>query len=127
VREAVLDASAVLALLRGEPGADAVAALWPGVRVSAVNLSEVAAKLADRGAGEEEIRDTLAELELRVEPFDGEDAIAAGLLRPPTRSDGLSLADRACLALAVRLGLPVVTADRRWTELGLPVEVRAIR
>jgi PIN domain nuclease of toxin-antitoxin system len=127
VSDAVLDASAVLAVLRGEPGAGEVARLGPGASVSSVSLSEVVAKLADKGVPEPKIRQTVDELELRVVPFDREGAFATGLLRPATRGAGLSLADRACLALAERLGAQVVTADRRWLELDLPITVRSIR
>ncbi len=125
--DAVLDASAVLAVLQGEAGADHVVELGSGATVSAVNLSEVVAKLAEQRLPEATIREALDELDLAVEPFDRDTAVAAGLLRPRTRDAGLSLADRACLALAERLGLPVVTADRRWAELSLPVAVRTIR
>lgn len=125
--EAVLDASALLAVMRGEPGAADVAKLVPEARLSAVNLSEVVAKLAEKGVSAREIRDSIDDLELHVDPFDRGDALAAGLLRPATRAAGLSLADRACLALATRLGLPVITADRRWLELDLPIDVTSIR
>jgi ribonuclease VapC len=127
VSDAVVDASAILAVLRAEPGAEQVIALGSGPRASAVNVSEVAAKLAERGAAEEHVRSMIDGLELKIEPFGYDDAVAAGLLRPETRAAGLSLGDRACLALATGLGLPVVTADRRWAKLGLPLEVRAIR
>jgi PIN domain nuclease of toxin-antitoxin system len=127
VSEFVLDASAVLALVREEPGAAEVAAALQSAAVSAVNLSEVVAKLADARMASEQIRDALEELDLEVTPFDSEAAYAAGFLRPTTHELGLLLADRACLALAEQLGATAVTADRRWLDLPLPVPVRPIR
>jgi len=91
--------------------------------VSAVNLSEVVAKLADHGVPLGEIRQALT-LGLEVVPFTEELAYAAGELRPLTRDRGLSLGDRACLALAKTLKRPVLTADRGWASLDLGVEVR---
>lgn len=124
----VLDASALLALLHGEPGAEVVAACLPGSVISAVNLSEVIAKLSERGMPAEAIRLALDGLPIDVRPFDINAAYAAGELRPGTRAAGLSFGDRACLALAARLGVPAVTADRAWSTLaGLPVQVRIVR
>jgi PIN domain nuclease of toxin-antitoxin system len=123
----VLDASAVLALLNREPGAEEVEKTIPGAAIGAVNLSEVVAKLAERGMPEEAIRLALSGIELDVTPFDGPLAYRAGLLRVSTRGLGLSFGDRACLALGRQLGMPVLTADRRWSELSVGVEVRVIR
>jgi len=127
VTETVLDASALLALLGDEPGASEVAGALPSAVVSAVNLSEVVAKLADTGMSKSTITEALDELGLEVAPFDAEQAQAAGFLRPATHAAGLGLGDRACLALAERVGVPALTADRRWTELRLSAAVRAIR
>lgn len=127
MNEAVLDASAILALLNDEPGAEAVQAVLDSAVVGAVNLSEVVAKLADSGVPEGTIREALDELELRVVPFDQVQAYAAGFLRPATRSAGLSLGDRACLSLAERLGAPALTTDRRWSDLPVRAFVRPIR
>ena len=115
----VLDASALLALLLGEAGADRVADLLPRSSVSAVNLSEVAAKLNERGMPEVGIRAALGDLDLDVRAFDEEAAFAAGRLRQPTRRHGLSLGDRACLALAMRLDAVAATADHAWAGLDL--------
>lgn len=125
----VLDASALLALLQQEPGQAVVADLLhePGACVSAVNLSEVVARLADKAWSPEEIRRRIGGLAFESVPFDAASAYSAGLLRPFTRQAGLSFGDRACLALAQRLGLPAVTADRSWTALQLPVTVQPIR
>jgi ribonuclease VapC len=112
----VLDASALLALLQNEPGAERVAELLSDGAVSAVNLSEVVAKLADHGMPATDIREALDGLPLDVHAFDREAAFAAGELRRITRAAGLSLGDRACLALAAHLGVTAVTADRAWTR-----------
>ena len=125
--EWVLDASAVLAVLQQEPGEDRVAgALADGAIISAVNLSEAVARLADRGVPEAEIRADIRRLRVDVAPFDGADAFAAGLLRPATRAAGLSLGDRACIALGQRSGLPVLTADSAWMSLDFHPDVEII-
>ena len=127
---AVLDASALLALLNRERGAEQVAeALAAGAIIGAVNLSEVVAKLADIGMPEAEIREALEPLALDVVDFDVADAFATGLLRPLARAAGLSLGDRACLALGRRTALPVLTADQAWTHLALApaIEITVIR
>lgn len=124
---AVLDASAVLALLLKEPGGEAVEPYLGVGLLSIVNYSEVVARLSDRGAPDALIRAQLDALQLTLVPFDEEIAFAAGLLRPATRDHGLSFADRACIATAVQTDAPVVTADREWMKLALSVEVRLIR
>ena len=113
----VLDASALLTLLQNEPGAEVVADLLPRGIMSAVNLSEVVAKLMDHGMPLEEAREALDGLPIDVASFDRDAAFAAGELRRVTRGAGLSLGDRACLALATRLGATAVTADRAWASL----------
>jgi ribonuclease VapC len=114
----VLDASALLALLQNEPGAEVVADLLPAGAMSAVNLAEVVAKLIDHGVPLEDAREALDGLPIDVHAFDRDDAFAAGELRRVTRGVALSLGDRACLALAARLGVAAVTADRAWVSLG---------
>ena len=125
----VLDASALLAFVKEEPGVERVAgALMAGAAMSAVNLSEVIAKLADEGVPEPVIRHSIETIGLDIVEFDADDALAAGLLRPSTRAAGLSFGDRACLALAQQGGAPVLTADRAWAELDLDgVEVELVR
>ena len=129
----VLDASALLAYLRAEPGAQTVvAALGAGASSSAVNLSEVLAKLDEVGiraddAHRKMVSDGILGSALQVQPFTEADAIAAGQLRVPTRSAGLSTGDRACLALATRLGVPALTADRQWLKPSLGLTVTLIR
>ena len=122
----VLDASALLAALNAEPGSEVVAAESDPI-ISAVNLSEVVAKLVERGGADEDVRAAIGVLRLEVRDFDIELAHAAGLLRRATRQQGLSLGDRACLALADSLGLPVLTTDRTWLDLRLGIDVRVIR
>ena len=123
----VLDASAVLALVNSESGADIVGEVASEAAMSAVNLSEVVAKLAEGGMPEEAIRELLEELNLEVMPFDSEQAYRAGFLRPLTSAAGLSLGDRACIALGFRLGCAVLTTDREWSVLDLGLEVRQAR
>jgi ribonuclease VapC len=123
----VVDASAILAVIQNERGSDVVEPLLVGASISAVNLSEAVAKMLDRGFPEAEVHEHVRYLALIVHAFDREDALRAGALRRPTRALGLSFADRACLALAKYLGLPVLTADRAWERLELGVEVRLFR
>ncbi|MCJ2136797.1 type II toxin-antitoxin system VapC family toxin [Methylobacterium sp. J-026] len=125
----VLDASALLCLLRTETGAEQVAEILPQSVIGAVNLSEVYAKLAEAGGSESQITRALGVLRLAIEPFDDEQARIAGILRPPTRSIGLSLGDRACLALAKQRQSIAVTTDRVWSRLpaNLGLSVRIVR
>ena len=125
----VLDASALMALLYGEPGFGRVgAALATGAAISTVNLSEVIAKMVDRGVPERKIRNNLDQLDVGIVEFNADDAFGAGLLRSSTRGAGLSFGDRACLALASRMGAAVLTADRAWAELDLDgIEVQLVR
>jgi PIN domain nuclease of toxin-antitoxin system len=127
VDELVIDASAVLAAVNGEAGSERVAAAIPGVAISAPNLSEVVAKLCESGLDEGEIREVLSAFGFEVHAFDEELAWQAGLLRPATRSAGLGLGDRACLALARKLDRPALTADRAWSSLRLPVAIELLR
>ena len=122
----MLDASAVLALLGNEPGAEAVLDSLPGAAIGTVNLSEVVAKLAERGVPADAIRAALEGLDLATHAFGPEDAFAAGALRPLTAELGLGLGDRACLALAARLGAEAMTADRAWRAVP-GARVRVIR
>jgi len=123
----VLDASALLALLNGESGSERVAEVLPDAVIASVNFSEVVAKLADEGRNESEIRSYLDALGLKIVEFNAELAYQTGFLRSLTRSIGLSLGDRACLALAVSLGVPALTCDRVWTTLSLEVTIELIR
>lgn len=121
----VLDASAVLALLKSEPGHERVAALMAGADciVCAVNWAETASKLADSGQPVAAVKATLAALSPAVIPFDATHAAECGLLRPVTRHIGLSLGDRACLALARLTNGTAITADRPWLQLAEPLGI----
>ena len=129
----VLDASALLAYLQDEPGADLVAeVLIQGAALSAVNWAEVLSKLAERGQDPNVVVAQLTEQGLLdkailVYPLDETLARVIARLYPQTRSLGLSLGDRACLALALSLGLPAFTADRNWGSLNLGCTVIEIR
>ena len=113
----VLDSSALLALLLAEPGADIVAGYFPDACISAVNLAEVIAKLCERGMPPRDARLAVANTGIDVVAFDEDQAQHTGASRATTRSLGLSLGDRACLALAHSLGVPAVTADRIWQQI----------
>ena len=123
----VLDASALLAAMLQERGAQQVEGKLADARIGAVNLSEVVAKLQERGVPDDVIDDSLAELDLIVVPFDAEQGIMAGKLRRDTRAAGLSLGDRACLALAAILEATAITTDGAWRDLKLPIEIELAR
>ncbi len=123
----VLDASALLALVNQEPGQDIVAELLPRSLVSAVNASEFVAKLTDQGMPEGEVQEVLVALNVTVVPFDEAQGLVAGYLRAVTKPFGLSLGDRACLALGLQVQCPVVSADKTWAQLDLPLEIQIIR
>lgn len=125
--EVVLDASALLALLNAESGAQLVEDVLPESVISAVNLAEVVTRLSAVGMPEGEVRDALRLLGLRTIPFDEQQAFQAGLLYSHTAALGLSLGDRACLALARRTAATALTADRAWAELDLGLEIKLIR
>jgi len=122
----VLDASALLAFLHDEPGADTVDAVLAEGLMSSVNWSEVAQKSLARGVDIHGLREDVEALGVRIEAFTVEDAECAARLWPVTRAPGLSLGDRACLALGRRVGAPVLTTDRVWLDLAEPVDL-AIR
>ena len=125
----LLDASAILALVFKEPGADLVVeALRSGASMSSVNAAEVAARLHEEGWEESEVALVFDELGVRVLPFAVDVALLSGRYRVATRSLGLGLGDRACLATARIQGCPLLTADHAWAELDLEgVEVRCFR
>lgn len=130
---AVLDASALLAYLQGEPGADYVAAsLTQGTAMSAVNWAEVLSKLLERGKLPQAVTAQLRDLGLLgqailIYPVDEALALINAELLPSTRAMGLSLGDRACLALALTLNLPALTADKAWSSVDAGVSVQLIR
>ncbi len=123
----VLDSSALLCLLNGEAGAERVAEALPSAVIGAVNLAEVVTKLRERGLSAEEVEEALGGFNLDIRPFTAVQAYATGHLRQATRSQGLSLGDRACLALAVELGAPALTADQAWGKVDAGAAVEVIR
>jgi PIN domain nuclease of toxin-antitoxin system len=122
-----LDASALLAFLMREKGEAQVAPLLGDSCISAVNLSEVLARFARDGHDPIVVAEKLAAGPMQVVPFTREHAAIAAGLAPDTARLGLSLGDRACLALALSLRIPAVTADRAWAHLRIGVEVRIVR
>jgi ribonuclease VapC len=125
--EFVLDASAVLADLHGEPGGERVRGCIRGSVLSAVNLAEVITQLIDRGMTADEAAFLSDQLNCEVLDADRRRASRVGALHAKTRRTGISLGDRFCLALAEELGVPTLTADRRWKELDLGIQVQLIR
>lgn len=125
----VLDASAILAIIFEEPGQDVVLAHAKGSLISTVNLVEIFAKSAARDIDSEGVLAQLRRLEIDIAPFQIDEARISADLRPRTIKHGVSLADRACLALAIDRELPVLTADRVWADLDLDlgIDIRLIR
>jgi PIN domain nuclease of toxin-antitoxin system len=126
--KAVLDASAVLALLNNEPGADTVAdALKEGAMISTVNVAEVIGKLMERGKSLDEARTLLRLIAIEAVDFTLSLAEQTGAMRLVTRQRGLSLGDRACLTLAQHRGIPALTCDRNWLAAVPGINIRIIR
>lgn len=124
---ATLDASALLALLFAEPGAEVVAdVIADGAAISTVNLAEAGTVLIRNGRDPETVLEPVR-AQVAVEPFTDGDARAVAALYPTVSAKGLSIGDRACLALAERLDVPAVTAEHIWAGLPLDVEVQLIR
>ena len=123
----VLDASAVLALLQSEPGAEIVREHLPDALISLVNLVEVGTKLVDHGMTAETARELIGFLDIATADFDETLAAAVIGLRSATLGKVLSLGDRACLALALREGAEVLTTDKEWGGLPLDIQIRQIR
>lgn len=123
----VLDASAVLAVYLDEPGADVAATIMAGSLLSAVNYTEVVGRALDRGRSFDHVLRALTQMAFVVVAHDLPLARRAGEFRSATRLYGLSVGDRACLALAEREGLPAYTTDRTWANLDLGIDIRLIR
>ncbi|MBX9843589.1 MAG: type II toxin-antitoxin system VapC family toxin [Xanthobacteraceae bacterium] len=124
---AVLDASAVLALYLDEPGAETTESIVAGALLSSVNYTEVVSRAIDRGHSFDRVLMSLARMAFIVVAHDLPLARRAGELRLLTRRFGLSVGDRACLALAERERLPAYTTDRMWTNLNLGIDIRLVR
>ncbi len=130
---AALDASALLAVVRDEEGAEIVVeAITDGAAISVVNWTEVLSTLAMSGKDPAQAAAELRKAKgssraLSIEPLTAADCVEIARLRPSTKTQGLSLADRACLALATRLGVPALTADSIWTKAETHAEVKLIR
>ena len=123
----VLDASAVLAVILDETGADAVIPRLPGAFLSCVNLAEVATCALDLGKPIRETAREIGRLPLHIAAYDPEQAYFTASLRPAARPLGLSLGDRACLALAMTRKATVLTGDRNWQKLDVGIDVIVFR
>ncbi len=124
----VLDASAVLAVIHQEPGWEKLPqTLLDTAAVSTINLAEVQNKLVIHGWNPDDAWEDATGVAHQVFPFTAEHARNAGSLITQTRSYGLSLADRSCLALALALNAPVYTTDRSWKNLKLTIPIHVIR
>ncbi|PPQ28454.1 type II toxin-antitoxin system VapC family toxin [Rhodopila globiformis] len=128
MNEPVLDASAVLALLNREPGHETVSAVLPAALIGSVNLTEVISKLCERGVPPDAAMQAIQCLGVEIVPHSEGLALRAGALRPLTKAFGLSLGDRACLALGWERGTTVVTAERHLDDrVEAAAEVRILR
>jgi PIN domain nuclease of toxin-antitoxin system len=123
----VLDSSAILAVLNDEPGAQVVLPLLADAHASTLIVAEVVTKLVTWGMPIATATDVIEALELRLHDFSASQALAAAALCEEPSARALSLANRACIALAAELGVPAITADRLWAKIDLRVEVRLIR
>ena len=125
----ILDASALIAMVKGETGATLVAEAIAGSRMSSVNYAEVVSHFIHAGMPEREIDIMLDSLPIDVVPLDKDTAKRAGRLRTATASAGLSLGDRCCLALSIQEALPAWTADKAWQNIAdaIGAEVFVIR
>ncbi|MGH2415998.1 MAG: type II toxin-antitoxin system VapC family toxin [Microcystaceae cyanobacterium] len=123
----VLDASALLAYFQDEPGGEAIEAMLAESVISSVNWAEVVQKSVSAGVVIDGMREDLEALGLMIAPFTPEDAQMTGKLWLQTRQGGLSLGDRACLSLGMRLDVSVLTTDQIWATLGLSLDVRVVR
>lgn len=123
----VIDASALLCLLNDEPGADRVVDVLTRCVISTTNLAEVVSKLRERGLSLDEVREALGGLHLDVRPLSPAQAFIIGDLRPTTRSLGLSLGDRACLALAMDLQAELFTTDAALASVDAGITITDVR
>ena len=117
---AVLDSSAVIAMLRDERGADVIAGYAVDALISTVTLQEVVKVLLSDGASSTAARGMIDPLNLEVRAHEVDDAWAAAMLWQSTKTKGSGLGDRTCMALAIAKGLPAITTDKAWAELSIP-------
>ena len=128
MNKVILDASALLALIKNEPGADQVEKLLGLIVMSCVNVSEVATILFNNGMSIEDFKENILPLISTIISFNEEQAMMTASLQKKTKSKGLSLGDRACLALGIHLQVPIYTADKVWADLDLEgADIRLIR
>ena len=125
--DAVLDASALIAFLRNERGTEKVAKVLTHSCISAVNLAEALGKLVEHGKPLEDVAFQVERLRIPVVPFDGEQASIAASLWKQTRAVGMSLGDRACVALARQCSLPALTTEADWLKCELGIKIVKIR
>jgi len=123
----ILDSTAVLAVFFEEDGADTVIPYLASGSISAVNVTEVVTVALRKGADLAIVREFLFSLGLEIVPYNTQQAVVAGALQPYAREFNLSLADRACLAVGLTLGLPLLTADHEWAKVPIGIEVRLFR
>ncbi len=123
----VVDSSVLIGIIRRERGHEKLAEVVRGGTISAVNYSDVITHMTDLDIDPTDWRAGLESFQMIVAPFDLEQCEAAGILRRETRHIGLSLGDRACLALARTLGTAVLTADRDWAKLDIGIDIRLVR
>lgn len=123
----VVDSSALLAVLLEERGGEKVFATGRCLHLSIVNLAKMYTKVVERGGATQDVDAFVASRPIRVRAFRENHAVSVATLRPATRHRGLSFGDRACLALAKAIDLPVLTADTKWVDLDLGIDIRLIR
>lgn len=123
----VIDASALLALMLEERGADVVRAAPPGSEISVINLGEVLTRLKMLGHSPSEALDKILRMPIRIRKFREDHALAVAELRPLTAHLGLSFGDRACLAQAQFSMMPVLTGDQKWKQLEIGIDIHLIR
>lgn len=125
----VMDASALLALIHGERGYEMVEGFIQTQEcvISSVNMAEVGSKLIDNGLPETDLARIVQQFQVGIIEFSVEQATRCAALRAATRSSGLSLGDRACLALAQCMQGCVVTADRAWSDMEATVGVKILQ
>lgn len=123
----VLDSSAILAVLQDEPGRDLVTTHLPGALLSTVNLAEAITKLCQKGMSSIDAELAISELHVTLIPFSASHARSVGELRSVTKSAGLSLGDRACIALGIERQAEVLTTDRAWATISVPTTLTVIR